>query len=144
MDVPLARRGKGLMAWVVDTSVLLDIHTEDPTFGRRSARCLPRYLRDGLVICPVSYIEIAPAFSSQVDLQIQFLQEVGVQWREAWTWSDTEAAHRLWGEYVEKKRARKTERRPVADVLIEAFAQRFDGLITRNPKDFASVRCVVP
>jgi predicted nucleic acid-binding protein len=132
------------MAWVVDTSVLLDIHTEDPTFGRRSARCLARYLRDGLVICPVSYIEIAPAFSSQVDLQIQFLQEVGVQWREAWTWSDTEAAHRLWGEYVEKKRARKTERRPVADVLIEAFAQRFDGLITRNPKDFASVRRVVP
>jgi predicted nucleic acid-binding protein len=50
----------------------------------------------------------------------------------------------LWGEYVEKKRARKTERRPVADVLIEAFAQRFDGLITRNPKDFASVRRVVP
>jgi predicted nucleic acid-binding protein len=132
------------MAWVVDTSVLLDIHMQDPTFGRRSARCLARYLRDGLVICPVSYIEIAPAFSSQVDLQIQFLQEVGVQWREALTWSDTEAAHRLWGEYVEKKRARKTERRPVADVLIEAFAQRFDGLITRNPKDFASVRRVVP
>ena len=132
------------MAWVVDTSVLLDIHMQDPTFGRRSARCLARYLRDGLVVCPVSYIEIAPAFSSQVELQIEFLQEVGVQWREPWTWSDTEAAHRLWGEYVEKKRAGKTGRRPVADVLIEAFAQRFEGLITRNLKDFASVRCIAP
>jgi hypothetical protein len=29
-------------------------------------------------------------------------------------------------------------------VLIEAFAQRFEGLITRNPKDFASVRCIAP
>jgi predicted nucleic acid-binding protein len=132
------------VAWVVDTSVLLDIHMRDPTFGRRSAQCLARYLRNGLVACPVSYIEIAPAFSSQVELQIEFLQEVGVQWREPWTWSDTEAAHRLWGQYVEKKRADKTGRRPVADVLIEAFAQRFDGLITRNPKDFASVRCIAP
>ena len=96
------------------------------------------------MVCPVSYIEIAPAFSSQAALQIEFLQEVGVQWREPWTWLDTEAAHRLWGEYVEKKRGGKTGRRPVADVLIEAFAQRFDGLITRNPKDFASVRCIAP
>jgi predicted nucleic acid-binding protein len=132
------------MAWVVDTSVLLDIHMQDPNFGRRSAQCLARYLRYGLVACPVSYIEIAPAFSSQVELQIEFLQEVGVQWREPWTWSDTETAHRLWGQYVEKERAGKTGRRPVADVLIEAFAQRFDGLITRNPKDFASVKCIAP
>ena len=65
------------MAWVVDTSVLLDIHTQDRTFGRRSARCLACYLRNGLVVCPVSYIEIAPAFSSQAELQIEFLQEVG-------------------------------------------------------------------
>jgi predicted nucleic acid-binding protein len=132
------------VAWVVDTSVLLDIHMQDPTFGRSSARCLARYLRNGLVVCPVSYIEIAPAFYGQVDLQIEFLQELGVQWRVAWIWSDTETASKLWGQYVEKKRAGKTSRRPVADVLIEAFAQRFDGLITRNPKDFASVRCIAP
>jgi hypothetical protein len=69
------------MPWVVDTSVPLDIHTQDPTFGRRSARCLARYLRYGLVACPVSYIEIAPAFSSQVEFQIEFLLEVGVQFR---------------------------------------------------------------
>jgi hypothetical protein len=50
----------------------------------------------------------------------------------------------FWGEYVEKKRAGKTGRRPVADVLIEAFAQRFEGLIARNLKDFASVRCIAP
>src|SRR5258708_30143615 len=107
MDAPLARRRKGLMVWVVDTSVLLDIHMQDPTFGRRSAQCLARYLRNGLVACPVSYIEIAPAFSSQVELQIEFLQEVGVQWREAWAWSDTTYSPTLCGPYLEKKRGGK-------------------------------------
>src|SRR5260370_42111488 len=97
MDAPLARRRKGLMAWVVDTSVLLDIHMQDPTFGRRSAQCLARYLRNGLVACPVSYIEIAPAFSSQVELQIEFLQEVGVQWRGGWALSEYPRAPKLFG-----------------------------------------------
>ena len=72
----------------------------------------------------------------QISIPAQIRREMHLQpgqvviWREAWTWSDTEAAHRLWGQYVEKKRAGKTGRRPVADVLIEAFAQRFEGLIT--------------
>ena len=80
MDEPLAGRRRGLMAWVVDTSVLLDIHLDDPTFGNRSGQCLMRYLPDGLVICPVSYIELAPAFSGDSSLQEAFLQEAGVDW----------------------------------------------------------------
>jgi predicted nucleic acid-binding protein len=53
-------------------------------------------------------------------------------------------SHRLWAEHVEKKRSGHAGKRPVADVLIEAFAQRFQGLITRNPKHFTSVPVVVP
>jgi hypothetical protein len=32
----------------------------------------------------------------------------------------------IWGQYVDKKRAGQAGRRPVADVLIEAFARRFE------------------
>lgn len=122
------------MPWVVDTSVLLDIRRNDPTFGRPSAECLVRHLPDGLVICPVTYVELAPEFDAREALQEQFLQEIGVESLEPWTRADTQAAHRAWADHVRKKRAGQGSKRPVADVLIEAFAQRFQGLITRNPK----------
>jgi hypothetical protein len=44
----------------------------------------------------------------------------------------------------EKKHDGRDTKRPVADVLIEAFAQRLEGLITRNPKRFTTVPVVVP
>jgi hypothetical protein len=37
------------------------------------------------------------------------------------------------------KRAGTAPKRPIADVLIGAFASRFDGMLTRNAKDFQAV-----
>ncbi len=50
------------MAWVVDTCVLIDVLDDDPHFGKTSAACLQNMLKDGLIVAPVSYIELAPAF----------------------------------------------------------------------------------
>lgn len=132
------------MAWVVDTSVLLDIRLNDPAFGVSSAACLTRHAQDGLVVCPVTYIELAPTFQGDNTLQAMFLSEVGVSHREPWVWQDTVTAHQLWHEQVRKKRAGLAHKRPIADVLIEAFALRFQGVITRNPKHFASAQTVMP
>ena len=132
------------MAWVVDTSVLLDIHLGDPNFGSRSGQCLMRYLRNGLVICPVSYIELAPAFRGDSSLQQAFLQEAGVDWLQPWTSLDTAASYLLWAKHIARKRADGGSKRPVADILIEGFAQRFQGIITRNPKHFSSVATIIP
>ena len=132
------------MAWVVDTSVLLDIHTADPIFSRASANCLARHLRDGLVICPISYVELAPAFLGDVAKQETFLKLAGASYLESWTREDTLAAHRLWADHIKQKRAGQANRRPIADVLIEAYAQRFQGIITRNPKHFTTVPVVTP
>jgi len=98
------------MAWAVDTCVLIDVLEADPDHGRRSAALLSRKLREGLV-----------------------------DWRQPWTWQDTIAAHRAWEAHVAGRRARSAPRRPIADVLIGAFAGRFDGLVTRNAKDFRRV-----
>ena len=124
------------MAWVVDSCVLIDVAIDDPAFGQASARCLQSRLHRGLVICPVTYIEIGPVFDGDRTLQERFLEAAGIDWTVSWISADTEMAHRLWASYIMEKRRLKMRSRPIADVLIGAFAARFDGLITRNTDDF--------
>ena len=124
------------MAWVVDTCVLIDILEEDPEFGHASALALDGQVAEGLTICPITYAELAPAFEGNSSLQDEFLTEVGVDFRQDWTWEDTLQAHDSWYHFVQQKRAGLVPKRPLSDILIGAFASRHQGLITRNPKDF--------
>jgi hypothetical protein len=119
--------------------VLIDVIEADPSFGERSTRHMEEMLGAGLVVSPVTYAELAPVFEGSLALQDEFLSGAGVGFDEPWTWEDTVAAHRAWSAYVKRRRARRIARRPLADVLIGAFACRHDGLITRNPDDFASL-----
>ena len=127
------------MAWVVDTCLLIDIAEDDPKFGGSSAKLLDSKARGGLLTCPITYAELSPIFDGEVDLQNEFMGGIGIQWQEAWTWQDTKTSHAAWGTYVMKKRLGGIPKRPIADILIGAFASRFEGLLTRNPQDFASV-----
>lgn len=127
------------MSWVVDTCVLLDILEDDPEFGRASARCLAARLDEGLVACPVTLLEMAPAFVGDFDLQRDFLAQCGVSDRVDFTLADARSGYSPWNDYIIAKRQRKfpkLAKRPVADIMIGAFACRFDGLITRNGSDF--------
>ena len=127
------------MAWVVDTCLLLDIGLDDPHFAEKTGKLLTRKSGDGLVICPVTYIELAPAFGGNTKPLQEFLFNLGVEHREDWTWEDTAKAGAAWSHYVEMRRARQAVKRPVADVLIGAFASRFQGLLTRNACDFTKI-----
>ncbi len=127
------------MAWVVDTCVLLDVLLEDAHFCESSAQCLDTHLAEGLIISPIAYVELAPQFAGNRTLQDEFLGEYGIISSESWTTGDTIAAHNLWHTFVAKRKTEKLPRRPVADVLIAAFAARFQGLITRNVDDFRKV-----
>lgn len=127
------------MAWVVDSCVLIDVISEDARFGEASADCLVRTTSAGLVLCPVSYIEIAPSFYGDRRGQDTFLTEVDVDFTVPWEWADTLAAVEAWNRYVNLKRENKTGRKPIADIQIGAFAMRFDGLITRNGDDFKTL-----
>ena len=77
--------------------------------------CLIKHSDAGLVISPVTYIELAPAFGGDVTLQEQFLSQVGVEWSDLWTAQDTRSAHALWAEHVKRKRSGITGKRPLAD-----------------------------
>lgn len=127
------------MAWVVDTCLLIDIAEDDPDWGRKSAKRLDSKITDDLVICPVSYVELSPVFEGQMNLQDEFLKNLGVSWIEPWLWQDTKTAHDAWFRYIQQKRSGKSSKRPIADILIGAFAMRFDGLLTRNETDFAKL-----
>jgi hypothetical protein len=124
------------VSWIVDTCLLIDVAENDPEFGEGSARLLDRRRAAGLVVAPVSYVELAPLFNGVTEAQNEFLESSGVNWTHSWTWPDTIAAHRVWRHYMLKRRMGKISKRPIADVLIGAFAMRFDGLLTRNVRDF--------
>jgi predicted nucleic acid-binding protein len=122
--------------WVVDTCVVLDVFEHDPRFGLRSAELLQSLLPDGLVICPVTMIELAAAFGGDWAAQTDFLQQASIGFSETWSVSDTESSHQAWNAYVSARRKLKVAKRPLADLLIGGFAANRSGLVTRNPSDF--------
>ena len=124
------------MIWIVDTCVILDVLEDDPEFGLPSARLLEERLAEGLGICPVTHVELAPAFDGDLDDQKRFLDQAGIDYRSGWTLADTEAAHRAWHLHVSARRSGTLAKRPIADILIGAFASNRRGLITRNARDF--------
>ena len=124
---------------VVDTCVLIDIAENDPSFGRKSALCLAKYLDDDLVISPVSYVELAPVFGGMVRKLDEFLNGVGVRYDELFELADREVAFVAWANHIAAKRSGNVRRRPIADLLIGALVMRSQGIITRNGRDFASL-----
>lgn len=126
------------MAWVVDTCLLIDIGLDDPSFGRKSEQLLHQRSGHGLTICPVTFVELAPAFGGELGALRAFLAGLEIDFDEAWEEKDTEEAARVWARHVLNRRMANAPhpKRPVADVLIGAFASRFDGLLTRNASDF--------
>lgn len=124
------------MNWVVDTCVVLDVLENDPEYGRRSAELLEERLPDGLEISPVTQIELAPAFDGDLDEQKCFLSLAGIHYQNGWTVEDTETAHSAWQQHISARRGGIIPKRPLADILIGAFASNRRGLITRNARDF--------
>lgn len=124
------------MSWVIDTCVVIDVLENDPAHGLASARLLQRLLPGGLVVAPVTMVELSPAFGGDLTHQKTFLQIAGVAWDDPWTLADTERAHPAWHAYIAAKRLATTPKRPVADILIGAYASNRTGLVTRNAADF--------
>jgi predicted nucleic acid-binding protein len=124
---------------VVDTCVLIDVTEDDPEFGEGSAECLAERLDGGLTISPVSYVELAPVFDGSRRVLDEFLIGMGIDGSAIFDTTDRHSAFSAWARHVSERRALRSGRRPVADVLIGALALRHDGLITRNGDDFLAL-----
>jgi len=122
--------------WVVDTCIVLDVFENDPRFGRASADLLEALLPAGVAVSPVTMVELAAAFAGDLIEQKRFLDGAAISHSEMWTAADTEAGHSAWNAYPQSRRADTTPKRPIADILIGAFAMNRQGLVTRNAADF--------
>lgn len=127
------------MSWVVDTCVLADVFEGDPEFADASADALDDLAPEGLVVSPVTFVELAPAFHGDIAGQREFLAALGIGTDLAVDDDVLLAAHRAWHRHIRRKRAGEAPKRPVADVLIGALAMNRDGLLTRNAADFRAL-----
>ena len=94
---------------------------------------------DILVIAPITYVELAPAFRGNVEAQNEFLNALWIRYDFEGNRDAVLAAHKSWYEHVLRKRSGIEERRPIADVMIGAYALSRGGLITRNESEFRTL-----
>ena len=127
------------MTWVVDTCILIDVLKSDPIFARSSSAALQSKLDDVLIIAPITYVELAPAFRGNVEAQNEFLNALWIRYDFEGNREAVLAAHKSWYEHVLRKHSGIEERRPIADVMIGAYALSKGGLITRNESDFRAL-----
>ena len=127
------------MSMVVDTCVIIDVLDNRSPFSIASAKVLDKHADDGLLIAPISYVELAPAFLGDENRERDFLLDLGIDLPPLIDNTDLSAAHAAWYRQVLRKRQGKTVRRPIADVMIGALASVSGGLITRNVKDFRAL-----
>lgn len=127
------------MSLVVDTCVIIDVLDGRSPFSKASAKTLDKYADEGLLIAPISYVELAPAFLGDESRERDFLLDLGIDLPPLIDNTDLSAAHSAWYRQVLRKRQGKAARRPIADVMIGALASVNEGLITRNVKDFRAL-----
>ena len=127
------------MSWVVDTCVLIDVLEADPEFAQASADALDALSPEGLVVSPVTWVELAPAFHGDVADQQAFLAALGVGLDASVTTDVLLAAHRAWSLHIQRRRRSSVPKRPIADILIGALATRHSGLLTRHPAAFRTL-----
>jgi len=104
-----------------------------------SAEALEQHADDGLVISPLTYVELAPAFLGDEARERSFLFELGIDLPPSFGGKYLSLAHAAWNRHIQRKRSGDVARRPVAEVMIGALAQANDGLITRNADDFRAL-----
>ena len=125
--------------WVVDTCVLIDLLRRDEAFATLAADALDVKRTEGLTIAPLTYVELAPALGGDVRAQDYFLSEIGISIDFEGKKDVVLVAHRAWYDHIQKKRKGEVSKRPIADVMIGAYAEAKGGLITRNEDDFRAL-----
>ena len=125
--------------WVVDTCIIIDITSGDGEFSTKSADAIDAKRAEGLVVAPITYVELAPSFRGDIAKQDSVLSGMGIEFDFAGNRQAVLAAHKAWFEHALRKRLGEAVKRPIADVLIGAYAVEKGGLITRNEADFKTL-----
>lgn len=113
----------------VDTSVLIDVLSNQPDFAARSEAALRTARREGrLIVCEAVVAELSPVLPTQQEL-MEFLGDVGLDFVP----SPLEVAVQAGTTYSRYLKNRGGAARVLPDFLIAAHAQHLaDRLLTRD------------
>ena len=122
-----------MKTWVVDTCVVLDlvVGSDDQV----EAAELVLATAGSVLVSPISYVELGPSFPDPIELR-EFLHDYAIDDSVGFAVEDAEIGRVCWQRMIARRRSTEVPRRPMADVLIGAYASRRAGLITRNASDF--------
>ncbi|MFP4260838.1 MAG: PIN domain-containing protein [Opitutales bacterium] len=116
------------MRTAVDSSVLLDVLTDDPTFAEASETALRKAMAEGvLLVCETVVAEIFPVLGEEA------LNAFFEDWDIRFVPGDLDSAHLAGCHFARYLRRTKKKRLMVPDFLIGAHAQiRSDRLLARD------------
>lgn len=117
------------MITAVDTSVILDVITNDPMFASRSEQAVRRARQEGrLVVCDVVLAEVFPALRNEGRLA-EFMKDWQMDFSEL-SYAAAAMAGKLFSDYLHRGGAAK---RVVPDFLVGAHAMvAADRLLARD------------
>lgn len=117
------------MITAVDTSVLIDIFTDDPVFGASSSERFRECLREGtVVVCDIVWAETRGVFPDAEAFQ-NAMSALGIRYLS----TEPEAAALAGKTWKEYRKAGGKKNRVVADFLIGSHALcQADRLLTRD------------
>jgi predicted nucleic acid-binding protein len=133
------------MTTAVDSSILLDVFTNDPSHGSKSLNALRGCAAlGGLVACPIVWAELSSLFS-EVERMNEALNKAEIQF-DPFDRECSEAAGQQWRQYRKRGGSRT---RLIADFFIGAHASvRTGRLLTRDRgffrRYFSGLEIIVP
>jgi len=115
--------------WVVDTCVILDLVAGSPDQTVAAESVLDR--AGAVAVCPVSVVELGPTFPDGGKLRDFFL-DYGIEAHHPFTELDADVGRDAWHRIIRQRRLTGSSRRPIADILIGAFAVGRAGVVSRQ------------
>lgn len=118
--------------YVVDPRLVVDILEGDAEWGVRSARLMDRFRGKQLVIAPISYLALGPAFMGMRSLQDAFLANLGICVTQKFPIEVMNSAYKAWCAYKGDHPGASGPGSAFDSLYVGAIALLYDGILTRQ------------